>query len=150
MEYVVKSNIFCALLIRYVDIKGCYKIVVCKIDRRHKVYVLLKSCNRSSVQGLLSSYLYYIFVITGLLGYVHLIVKIRFDLMIHISDIYNKMLLHSNLAETQTSVADTLLEEVHTTSVIPRHDCCHNWDSPIFCAVRVEGKETVERQECQL
>jgi len=97
MESLVKSNIFCILLIRYVDIKGCYKIAVCKIDGRHKVYVLVKSCNRSSVQGLLSSHLYYIFVITGLLWYAHLIVKIRFDLMIRISVLYNKSLLHSNL-----------------------------------------------------
>jgi len=61
------------------------------------VYVLVKSCNRSSVQGLLSNNLYYFFVITGLLGYVHLIVKIRFDLMIHISDLFYKLLLHSNV-----------------------------------------------------
>jgi hypothetical protein len=81
MESVVKSNIFCVLLIRHVDINGCYKIAVCKIGRRRKVHVLVKSCNRSSVQGRLFSDLYYIFVITGLLGYVHLIVKIRFDLM---------------------------------------------------------------------
>jgi hypothetical protein len=66
MESVVKSDIFCVLLLCYIDIKGCYKIAVCKIDRRHKVYALVKSCNRSSVQGLLFSHLYYIFVITGL------------------------------------------------------------------------------------
>jgi len=96
MEYLVKSNIFCILLVRYVGIKSCYKTAVCKIDGRHKVYVLVKSRNRSSVRGLLSSHLYYIFVITGLLGYIHLIVNIRFDLIIRISDLYNK-LLHSNL-----------------------------------------------------
>jgi hypothetical protein len=67
VESVVKSNIFCVLLMRYVDIKG-YKIAVCKIDRRHKVYVLVKSCNRSSVQGLLSSHLYYIFLINWTIG----------------------------------------------------------------------------------
>jgi len=30
MESMVKSNIFCVLLICYVDIKGCYKLLFVK------------------------------------------------------------------------------------------------------------------------
>ena len=64
-------------------------------------------------------------MITGLLGYVDLIVKIRFDLIIRISDFYNKFSLHSDSGFSQMTVADTLLAKVRT-SVIARHDWCHN------------------------
>jgi hypothetical protein len=64
--------------------------------------------------------LYYIFVITGLLDYVDLIVKIRFDLMIRISDLYNIPIW-----------VKPDLNNRHVTR-----------SSTYVCEVRFEGKET--------
>jgi hypothetical protein len=69
--------------------------------------------------------------------------------MIRISDFYNKFLPQSNWVKLWRQYQTRYLEKyirlwsLTTIGVVIE-------TARIFCAVRVEGKETVERQECQL